>query len=38
MRNAEGFLCVFSLHRLSGEHELPQAGSSLTGRLFFCTG
>ena len=24
MRNAEGFLCVFSLHRLSGVRELRQ--------------
>lgn len=26
------------LHRLSGTHELPQAGSALMGGTFFCTG
>ena len=25
----------FFLHRMTGEHELPQAGSPLTVRLFF---
>ena len=25
------------LHRLTGAHELPQAGSPLTGGSFFCT-